>query len=361
MNYNLNKQKEHDVSYSESAIFYSHKPQTAGKKTRQLLSVIVPVYNEEDVLEQCQQRLNAVADKLAINTEIIYINDGSSDNTLALLNEMQKNNSRIAVIDLSRNFGKEIAMTAGLDYAQGDAVIIIDADLQDPPELIPEMLAQWQQGYDIVYMKRASRDGESWFKKISATAFYRVINRISHIEIPEGVGDFRLLNRRAVDSLCQLRESNRFMKGMFCWLGFKQKELVYNREERASGTSKWNYLALWDLAVDGITAFSTTPLKLAGYAGGICVTLSIFASVWLGAQFLIFDAGVSSHILLMLGLLFFAGIQMLALGVLGEYLGRMYIETKHRPLYLVNDWAPCTDSDDISIATQVHDCEKHLS
>jgi polyisoprenyl-phosphate glycosyltransferase len=215
-NYNLSDQQKSAANTGTTEQCTSSADHSMGKKShRPLLSIIIPVYNEQEVLENCHLRLEAVANNLPLNTEIIYINDGSNDNSLQILQALRKKHTRIAIIDLSRNFGKEIAMTAGLDHAKGDAVIILDADLQDPPELIPEMLTEWQCGYDIVYMKRASRQGESWLKKLTAHTFYRLIARISHIDIPQGVGDFRLLSRRAVDSLCQLRESNRFMKGLF--------------------------------------------------------------------------------------------------------------------------------------------------
>ncbi|HED34431.1 MAG TPA: glycosyltransferase [Gammaproteobacteria bacterium] len=307
------------------------------KNNRLLLSIIVPVYNEEDVIQACHDRLSAVAKTLPMNVEILYVNDGSNDNTLSLLNTLGIHNNCISIIDLSRNYGKEIAMTAGFDHARGDAVIIIDADLQDPPELIPEMVTQWQHGYDVVYMKRNSRKGESWLKKVTAWGFYQLINRISSIEIPRDVGDFRLLSRHAVDSLCQLRESNRFMKGLFAWLGFKQREILYNRDERASGKSKWHYSALLNLAIEGITSFSVAPLKLASYTGLLCFVIFFLTSLWLGVQYFYYHTAPSSITLLATGLLLFAGLQMLLLGIIGEYLGRMYMETKKRPLYLIND------------------------
>jgi len=341
MSFNLSEHPTKNNNCSKKSIFYSQENSAENKKSQQaLLSIIVPVYNEQEVIAQCHQRLSAVADTLTINTEIIYINDGSSDNTLQILQGLQQQDSRIAIIDLSRNFGKEVTMTAGLDYAEGDAVIIIDADLQDPPELIPEMVAEWQRGYDMVYMKRESRKGESWLKKLTAVGFYRIMNRISDVDMPEGVGDFRLLSRRAVDSLCQLRESNRFMKGLFAWLGYKKKEIIYHRDERASGSSKWNYLELWNLAIDGITAFSTAPLKLASYAGILCLSLSMFALLWFSIQFFVLNEAVSAMKLLAMGILFLGGMQMLMLGTLGEYLGRIHTETKKRPLYYVDNWTP---------------------
>ncbi|VAW66119.1 hypothetical protein MNBD_GAMMA08-2382 [hydrothermal vent metagenome] len=339
MKHYLNEHTKVTDKKSHKETLSSMNEKRGSKKTRrQLLSIIVPVYNEEEVIEICNTRLNSVADTLALNTEIIYVNDGSSDNSLPMLNKMREKNKRVSILDLSRNFGKEIAMTAGLDHAQGDAVIVIDADLQDPPELIPQMIAQWQQGYDVVYMKRANRRNESLMKKITAYGFYRIINSMSYIDIPQGVGDFRLLSRRAVDSLCQLRESNRFMKGMFAWLGFKQKEIIYDRDEREKGKSKWSYPALFNLAIEGITSFSTAPLKLASVIGFICLSAFFILFMWQGVEFFVFHQIPSSTIWLGLGFLLFCGLQMSVLGIIGEYLGRMYMETKKRPLYLINEW-----------------------
>jgi len=347
MNYNFIEQQNSRDKYSAKKIFIATPEKISNNKShRPLLSIIVPVYNEQEVIESCHQRLNSVADTLKLNTEIIYVNDGSSDNSLAWLHKLRQTCQRVAIIDLSRNFGKEVAMTAGFDHARGDAVIVLDADLQDPPELIPQMVTEWQRGYDIVYMKRASRQGESWMKKITAHGFYYIINRISHIDIPEGVGDFRLLSRRAVNNLCRLRESSRFMKGLFAWLGFKQKEILYQRDARARGNSKWNYSALLKLAVDGITSFSTAPLKLASYMAVLCMTLFMLTSLWLGIQFFAFQQSPSTLSLLTTGLLLFAGIQMAVLGIMGEYLGRMYMETKKRPLYLINDWQQANPNND---------------
>jgi len=346
MNYNFSEQHKPSVNSAIKGKFTHSATHSIGrKKQRPLLSIIVPVYNEQEVIENCHQRIEAVADSLPLNTEIIYINDGSNDESLQLLHAMRKKHKRMAIIDLSRNFGKEVAMTAGLDHAKGDAVIILDADLQDPPELIPQMITEWQRGYDIVYMKRTSRQGETWLKQATAHTFYRLIARISHIDIPQGVGDFRLLSRRAVDSLCQLRESNRFMKGLFAWLGFKQKEILYDRDERISGNSKWNYRALWNLALEGITSFSTAPLKLASYIGLFSLLAALLASLWVGIKFLSFNEPVSATVLLSIGLIFFAGLQMIILGIMGEYLGRIYMESKKRPLYLVNHWNPANNGE----------------
>ncbi|NQW92593.1 MAG: glycosyltransferase family 2 protein, partial [Polaromonas sp.] len=235
-----------------------------------MLSVIVPAYNEEEVLPIFHARLVAAlanVQELAGRWEVVYVNDGSKDGTLRLLKELQQNDPAIGVANLSRNFGKEAAMSAGLKLARGDAVILIDADLQDPPELIGDMVRVWQQGADMVNMKRSSRQGETWFKKASAAWFYEVINWLSDVHIPENVGDFRLLSRRAVDALNQLPESNRFMKGLFAWIGYKQVVVEYDRHARAAGETKWPYFKLLNFAIEGITGFSVVPLRLASYAG----------------------------------------------------------------------------------------------
>lgn len=320
-----------------------------------LISIIVPVYNEVLVVEECNKRLNKIVDNLEVDTEIIYVNDGSEDLTLSILKNLARRNSRLVVVDLSRNFGKEIAVTAGLDHSIGDAVIIIDADLQDPPELIPKMIDEWKQGYDIVYMKRAGRDGETWMKKITSKGFYFLMNQISQVEMPQGVGDFRLLSRRAVDSLGKFRESTRYMKGLFAWLGYKKKEIIYDRDARYNGKSKWDYSSLWKLAVDGITSFSVAPLKLASYLGVFSFFLSMFLGVRLAINYLVSNTPPSSFELMVMGLIFFSGLQMILLGIIGSYLGRTYMETKKRPLYLINE---CIRSKQYS--SQIHSLKKEV-
>ncbi|MDQ7015687.1 MAG: glycosyltransferase family 2 protein [Gammaproteobacteria bacterium] len=303
------------------------------------LSVVVPAYNEEEVISEFHQRLSAVLDQIP-NSEIIYVNDGSNDGTLELLTGFRDADQRIAIVDLSRNFGKELATTAGLDHSRGDAVVLIDADLQDPPELIPKMLLEWQKGFDVVYMQRSRRDGESALKKFTAWGFYRVLNKLSSVDIPANVGDFRILSRRVVDVLCQLRERNRFMKGLFAWIGFSQKSMSYQRDARFAGDTKWNYLALWNLAVEGITSFSVSPLKLASYIGFFTAAGAFFYGFWVILKTVLFGEPVPGYPTLMVVILFLGGMQLMALGVIGEYLGRMFIETKQRPLYLLNQHYP---------------------
>ena len=231
------------------------------------LSVIVPVYNEEVVLPEFHKRLSSVLDSMALDSEIIYINDGSTDATLNVMRDLSQGDPGAAFIDLSRNFGKEVALTAGLDHATGDAVVVIDADLQDPPELIPELLKNLNDGYDVIYAKRTSRKGESFFKKTTAAGFYRLMRRFGRTTLPQDTGDFRALSRRAVDALKQIREHHRFMKGLFTWIGYPQKAIFYERDQRYAGKTKWNYWKLWNFALEGITSYTAAPLKAATYLG----------------------------------------------------------------------------------------------
>lgn len=246
----------------------------------------------------------------------------------------------MAIVDLSRNFGKEVAMTAGLDACRGDAVVVIDADLQDPPEVIPQLVAEWRAGYDMVYARRESRAGETALKKATARWFYRVIGKLSRVRIPADTGDFRLMSRRAVDALLQLREQHRFMKGLFAWVGFPQKAVMYRRDPRFAGDTKWNYWKLWNFAVEGITSFSTVPLRLATYCGvGIAVIAFVYAG-WIFYKTLAYGESVKGYPSLMVVLLFLGGGQLIGIGLLGEYLGRMFNETKNRPLYFLNECRP---------------------
>lgn len=302
------------------------------------LSVIVPVFNEEDVLIEFHRRMTRVMPEICTNWEVLYINDGSSDRTLEVLNDFK--DPHVAIIDLSRNFGKEIAMTAGLDHAGGDAVIVIDADLQDPPELIPDLVAKWQEGYDVVYARRTARDGESWLKKTSAFLFYRAIQGVSRVRIPENTGDFRLLSRRAVDTLLQLRESHRFMKGLFAWIGYPQVAVDYQRAPRFAGQTKWNYWQLWNFALEGFTSFTITPLKMATYLGLLTAFGSFAYAMFIIYKTLIYGDPVQGYPSLMVVILFLGGVQLICLGIIGEYLGRMFNETKRRPLYVVSNYRP---------------------
>lgn len=307
----------------------------AQKQTSYCVSVIVPFYNEEDVLLIFHRRLSAVLDSMPERCEIIYVNDGSSDSSQQLVESLNPGSSCITCINLSRNFGKESAMSAGLDLSRGLAVIVIDADLQDPPEHIPSMVAHWREGFDIVNMKRKERHGESWFKRFSAATFYRVLNNLTNTHIPENVGDFRLLSRAVVDQIIQLKERNRYMKGLYTWPGFKQVTLSYDRDARFCGESKWSYLKLCGLAVDGITAFSIRPLRLATVAGiGVALT-ALGYGIFIVCKTLIFGESVSGYPSMMVVQLALGGVQLITIGVLGEYIGRIFIEAKQRPLYVV--------------------------
>lgn len=304
------------------------------------LSVVVPVYNEAAVLPKFHLRLAAVLDKLTADAEIVYVNDGSADATQALLETLHRDDARVAVIDLSRNFGKEVAMSAGLDAAGGDVVVVIDVDLQDPPELIPDMIEAWRKGFDAVLMRRATRARESWLKKTTASLFYLAMGRIGTIEIPANVGDFRLLSRRAVEALRRLPERTRFMKGLFVWIGFPTVEIEYDRAGRHAGTTKWNYWKLWNFALEGITSFSVVPLKLASYLGLLTALLAFAYGVKVVVWTLLYGDPVAGYPTLIVAVLFLGGLQLMALGVIGEYLARMFIEVKQRPLYLVQRCLP---------------------
>lgn len=302
------------------------------------LTVIAPAYNEEQAIDEFYRRVSAVlADLPDMDTEMLFINDGSTDNTLEKIRALRERDQNVSYINLSRNFGKEAAMSAGLDHAEGDAVVIIDIDLQDPPELIPDMIKLWQQGYDAVYGQRSERQGESFVKKFTAKHFYRLMEKVSKVRIPKDTGDFRLLSRRAVLALRELTENNRFMKGLFSWIGYRQTALVYSREPRSAGYSKFNYWKLWNFALDGITSFTTLPLKLASYLGGILAFSSFVYGIWIIIKTLLMGDSVPGYPSLMVVILFLGGVQLLSLGVMGEYLGRMFDETKHRPLYLVDE------------------------
>ena len=302
---------------------------------------MVPVYNEEQILDIFHTRLCATLAMLSdIEGEIVYVNDGSTDDTLRILYALHTLDSRVTVVNLSRNFGKEIALSAGLNHADANAAIVIDADREDPPELIPEFIRVWKQGFDVVYGQRVSRDGETMLKKASAFAFYRVIRALSRVSIPQDTGDFRLLSRRAVEALRRLPEQHRYMKGLFAWIGFPQTALRYERDARAAGKSKFNYVRLWNFAIEGITSFSITPLRIASYVG-VCVALAAFVgALYIVYRTLVYGNPVAGYPSLMVTLLFFSGVQLIGLGIVGEYLGRMFNEAKRRPLYFMENYLP---------------------
>ena len=299
------------------------------------VSLIVPCHNEAENLSALYGRVRAVMEKTGKSWEMVCINDGSKDDTLEQLLDLHQKDPHVVVIDLSRNFGKEAALTAGLDHACGECAIPLDADLQDPPEFIPDLLAKWRGGYDVVNAVRLSRDGESWLKRASAHAFYRVINRMSAVDIPADTGDFRLLSRPVLDALKTLPERRRFMKGLFAWVGFRTTSIYYRREPRHAGKTKWNYWRLWNFAVEGITSFSQVPLQLAAYLGFFVSLLAFLYAIWLVISTLVYGNSVKGYPSMMVTLLFLGGVQLMALGVIGEYLGRIYEESKQRPVYLV--------------------------
>lgn len=301
------------------------------------ISIVVPLYNEEANIDYLFERILSVLKHLNTSYEIVCVNDGSKDNTIECLIQHHHRNPAIKVVNLSRNFGKEIALTAGIDYARGAAVIPIDADLQDPPELILELVNKWREGYDVVNARRRSRRGESWLKRFTANAFYQILGRMSRVPIPRDTGDFRLLDRRVVDALKQMPERNRFMKGLFAWVGFKQTAILFDRDPRLKGKTTWNYWRLWNFAIDGITSFSLIPLKVWGYVGLMLSLLSLLYASFLIIRTLIFGIDVAGYASLMVAVLFLGGIQLLTLGIIGEYVGRIYEEVKKRPLYLVRE------------------------
>ena len=312
-----------------------------------LLSIVVPCHNEADNLDALHQRVCAVMASLDVSWEMILVNDGSRDQTLLHLLRLQQSDPRISVIDLSRNFGKEAALTAGLDHARGDAVIPLDADLQDPPELIPLLLDKWREGFEVVNAVRQARDGDGWAKRLTAHAFYRVINQLSAVDIPPDTGDFRLISRPALEAIRSLPERRRFMKGLFAWAGFRSAEVPYSRPARHAGSSAWNYWKLWNFALEGITSFSIAPLQLASYLGFAVSALAFGYAVWMVAATLLHGNPVKGYPSLMVTLLFLGGVQLMALGVIGEYIGRIYEESKQRPIYWVRgSWGPARQAVD---------------
>ena len=301
------------------------------------LSVVSPVYNEEKNIDYFFKKLLPCLESLDLNYEVICIDDGSTDGTSQKIIEFHKSNPRIKLINLSRNFGKDNALTAGLNYASGRAVVPIDSDLQDPPELIELLLSKWREGYDVVYAVREKRHGETLMKRLTASLFYKFINLFSETPIPPNTGDFRLLDRRVVNVLNQIPERTRFMKGLFAWVGFKQIGIPYDRQPRHLGKTKWNFWKLWNFALDGITLFSTSGLKVWSYVGVFISMLSFIYATFLIIRTLILGIDVPGYASLMVVILFLGGLQLVSLGILGEYLGRVYAEVKKRPLYIVSE------------------------
>ena len=303
------------------------------------ITIIVPSYNEEEALPYLYERLNTMMNNLnQYEFEVLFINDGSKDKTLELIKEMRNKDNRISYVNFSRNFGKETAMIAGLDYATGDAVIFIDADLQDPPELIPELIKYWEEGYDDVYARRSSRKGETFLKKFTSKMYYKVLQSLTRVEIQKDTGDFRLLDRRCVNALKKMRETQRCSKSMFSWIGYKKKEVMYDRDPRVAGTTKWNYKKLVDLAIDGITAFTSSPLRISTFLSIPTFLAFIIYLVYIIAKCATNSAEIQGYQIIILLNLFSFGVIILLIGIIGEYLGRIFNETKNRPLYFVDEY-----------------------
>jgi glycosyltransferase involved in cell wall biosynthesis len=301
-----------------------------------LVSVVVPFYNEAGGVEPFFAELAAALGQLpAFRFEIVCVDDGSTDSTLEQLIALHQRDPRVRVLELSRNFGKEAALTAGIDAARGDAVVVIDADLQDPPELIGRMVEEWARGAEVVVAHRTDRSSDSFFKRASARLFYRIHNRLSSVRIPDDVGDFRLLDRAAVDALKALPERQRFMKGLFAWIGFRTASVDYKRRPRAAGASKFSGWRLWNFALEGFTSFSTVPLRMWTYVGALGASLTFLYAMFIAVRTLIYGVDVPGYASLLVAILFLGSLQLLSIGLLGEYIGRVYLETKQRPVYVV--------------------------
>ena len=307
------------------------------------ITLLIPAYNEQEVLEPLFERLDELSKQVTnYRFEFLFVNDGSRDNTLEIIKQHAKKDTRISYINLSRNFGKEIAMIAGIDHVRGDAMVILDADLQDPPELVPEMIKHWEEGYDDVYARRRSRQGETWVKKKTSSWYYSLLQSATTIPIQVDTGDFRLLDRRCIEALKQFRESERNTKAMFSWIGYKKKEIFYDRDPRIAGETKWNYRKLVNLAIDGITSFTTAPLRIATFVGLIVSFLAFCYILYLVIRPLFGVSTGAGYSSLMAVILFLGGVQMLSLGIIGEYIARIFSESKHRPLYLIEEYHAAT-------------------
>ena len=302
-----------------------------------LISVVVPMYFEEEVAQECYNRLKSVMIQNNINYEFVFVNDGSTDRTMEILKEIAANDYRAKVVNFARNFGHQTAVTAGIDCASGDAIVIIDADLQDPPEVIPELIAKWQEGYEVVYAKRKQRKGETWFKLLTAKYFYRFLNYMSDIDIPKDTGDFRIIDRKVADVFKQMTERNRFIRGMMSWIGFNQAYVEYERDERFAGETKYPLKKMIKFASDGIIAFSTKPLRIVMTLGMMSVFISIAVLLYSVIVKIIGQDSQTGWASIMVAITFFSGIQLLGLGIVGQYIARIYDESKNRPIYIVKE------------------------
>lgn len=303
------------------------------------ISIIIPAYNEEEALPALMERITKFADDTKdYDFEFLFVNDGSKDRTIELIKEYREKDKRVCYVDFARNFGKETAMKAGIDYATGDAVVFLDADLQDPPEVIPEMIKYWEEGYDDVYAQRNSRKGETWMKKFTSKMYYKVLQDLTNVPIQKDTGDFRLLDRRCVNALKVMKESQRNSKSMFSWIGYKKKAIFYDRDPRVAGKTKWNYSKLINLAIDGITSFTTSPLRISTFIAIPTFLVLFVYFIYVIAKSFIVNQPIQAFQATILLILFFSGIQIMLFGIVGEYLGRIFNETKNRPLYLVNEY-----------------------
>lgn len=303
------------------------------------ITILVPAYNEEEALPLLYERVSKIMNDMKdYEFELLFVNDGSKDNTLNEIKKLREQDKRVSYVDFSRNFGKEIGMIAGLDYATGDCVIIMDADLQDPPELIPQMVELWEQGYDDVYAQRKSRKGETWLKKFTSKMYYKVLQSLTRVPIQKDTGDFRLLDRRCVNALKKMRETSRCSKSMFSWIGYNKKAILYDRDPRIAGKTKWNYMKLIDLAIDGITAFTTSPLRISTFLSIPTFLALLIYFIYVIVKCCRLHIAIQAFQATILLILFFAGIQIVLIGIMGEYLGRIFNESKQRPLYLVNEY-----------------------
>lgn len=303
------------------------------------ITILVPAYNEEEALPLLYERVSKIMNDMKdYEFELLFVNDGSKDNTLNEIKKLREQDKRVSYVDFSRNFGKEIGMIAGLDYATGDCVIIMDADLQDPPELIPQMVELWEQGYDDVYAQRKSRKGETWLKKFTSKMYYKVLQSLTRVPIQKDTGDFRLLDRRCVNALKKMRETSRCSKSMFSWIGYNKKAILYDRDPRVAGKTKWNYMKLIDLAIDGITAFTTSPLRISTFLSIPTFLALLIYFIYVIVKCCRLHIAIQAFQATILLILFFAGVQIVLIGIMGEYLGRIFNESKQRPLYLVNEY-----------------------
>ena len=310
---------------------------------KKMVSIMIPCYNEQESLRALYSELTKTLSPIDnYSFELLFINDGSHDKTLQIIEELYRNDNRISYIDLSRNFGKENAMLAGFDYAQGDCLVIMDADLQHPPSLIPELLYWWEQGYDDVYAKRAERGKESLMRKYLSLAFYSILERSTRFEILKNVGDFRLLDRKCVEAMKLLRENERYTKGMFCWIGFKKKEVIFEQGDRLAGESSWGYRSLFNLAIEGIVSFTTFPLKIATMIGFFIALGAFLSLLYFLFKTLLYGDPVQGFPTLVCIMLFLGGMQLISIGIVGEYLGRVFHETKNRPTYLIRQYEQCS-------------------